>query len=253
MSTRRHGGRETWHRLLHWDRGATDAERLAARLLPIEGYQAIDPAHPLGGPDGGHDIVCRYRDRPAVVAVYFPNGTQTERVLIRKFESDLAGARAKDVRAMVFFTNQEMMLSTRARLVDLALTQAMTLEVFHLERVAACLDRPAGYGLRLEFLSIEMTMEEQVSYFNHLEQRWSAPGVSSPPRADRPVTTVEVTQPDALSALSVSTTMFSRLIACRGCDEVFRAVRDPLRLYTSGDLMTVSCPRCGKLHKYDGV
>lgn len=253
MATRQHGGRETWQRLLNWDRGATDAERLAARLLPVEGYQAIDPAHPLGGPDGGRDIVCRYQDRSTVVAVYFPNGRQQERVLIRKFESDLAGAQSKDVRAMVFFTNQEVTLSTRARLVEMAHAQGLSLEVFHLERVAACLDRPAGYGLRLEFLSIEMTREEQVSYFNHLEQRWSPRQATHASGADHHVATVAAAQPDAFNGLSVTATLFSRLIACRECGEVFRAERNPLGVYLSGHLMTAACPRCGKLHKYEGA
>jgi hypothetical protein len=36
--------------------------------------------------------------------------------------------------------------------------------LFHLERVSQILDTPACYGLRLEFLDIEMTKEEQLAF-----------------------------------------------------------------------------------------
>lgn len=49
---RRTDGRETWHRLLEWDKGQTPAERLAAIILNSEGFRNIDPSHPLGGRDG---------------------------------------------------------------------------------------------------------------------------------------------------------------------------------------------------------
>ena len=46
---RRNDGRETWFRLLEWDKGQTPAERLAAIILTNEGFRNIDPSHPLGG------------------------------------------------------------------------------------------------------------------------------------------------------------------------------------------------------------
>lgn len=45
---RRNDGRETWFRLLEWDKGQTSAERLAAIILTNEGFRNIDPSHPLG-------------------------------------------------------------------------------------------------------------------------------------------------------------------------------------------------------------
>ena len=71
---RRIGGRETWHRLREWDKGQSESERLAARLLPLEGFVRIDPSHPLGGPDGGKDIVCKRDAKTWIVAAYSPRG-----------------------------------------------------------------------------------------------------------------------------------------------------------------------------------
>ena len=50
---RRAEGRETFYRLLEWDKGQAASERLAALILEQEGFRDIDPSHPLGGKDGG--------------------------------------------------------------------------------------------------------------------------------------------------------------------------------------------------------
>ena len=41
-----------------WRSGPTQAERLAAALLRLEGYSDVGPQAPLGGPDGRADILC---------------------------------------------------------------------------------------------------------------------------------------------------------------------------------------------------
>lgn len=38
---RRNDGRETWFRLLEWDKGQTPAERLAAIILTNEGLEIL--------------------------------------------------------------------------------------------------------------------------------------------------------------------------------------------------------------------
>ena len=48
--------RETFNRLLNWDRGQAPSERLAAIILSNEGFMGIDPSHPLGGKDGLKDM-----------------------------------------------------------------------------------------------------------------------------------------------------------------------------------------------------
>ena len=50
-------GRETFNRLLNWDRGQAPSERLAAIILSKEGFKGVDPSHPLGGKDGLKDMV----------------------------------------------------------------------------------------------------------------------------------------------------------------------------------------------------
>src|SRR5258708_40060829 len=44
---------ETWHLLLEWTMEQAPSERMAALILDEEGFESIDPAHPLGGRDGG--------------------------------------------------------------------------------------------------------------------------------------------------------------------------------------------------------
>jgi len=50
---------ETWHRLREWTNGQAPSERLAVQLLLFGGYEDVDPSHPLGGPDGGENILCK--------------------------------------------------------------------------------------------------------------------------------------------------------------------------------------------------
>src|ERR1700688_670437 len=50
---------ETWHRLREWTAGSAVSERLAAQILLAERFTGVDPAHPLGAPDGGRDGLAR--------------------------------------------------------------------------------------------------------------------------------------------------------------------------------------------------
>jgi hypothetical protein len=50
---------DTELRLSFWRDGSTQAERLAAAVLRLSGYEEIDPQNPLGGPDGKKDILCQ--------------------------------------------------------------------------------------------------------------------------------------------------------------------------------------------------
>jgi hypothetical protein len=68
----------------------------------------------------------------------------------------------------VFFANQMLTVGQRKTL--LALGSPASDEIFHLERIRGELDGPRGCGLRLEYLQIPMSPEEQVSYFNTLQQ-----------------------------------------------------------------------------------
>jgi ribosomal protein L32 len=254
MNPRRTGGRETWHRLRDWDKGQSESERLAARLLSIEGYEDIDPSHPLGGPDGGKDVLCKKDGRSCVVAVYFPRGQQEFRDTANKFDADLAKVKAQSAAGFVFFTNQELTLSERAKLEDSA--DSIVADIYHLERIASCLDTPRGYGLRLEFLSIEMTKEEQVSFFNDRDQvlyeiRDNVASLIEKRSKAGHIKTVYVEQPDRYS---FSASIFgSKLVECKNCGEIFRAERSPFSSFAmTGSLETVKCPNCGKLQAFHG-
>jgi hypothetical protein len=251
MATRRPGGRETWHRLREWDKSQSESERLAARLLSIEGYGGIDPSHPLGGPDGGRDITCKKDGDTYVVGVYFPRGQVDLKQTIEKFKADLTKAKTLDAKGFLFFTNQELTLGERAKLEDDAAPTAVG--IYHLERVASCLDTPSGYGLRLEFLSIEMTKEEQISYFNSRDQvlQEIREGVAALARKRKPnskIETVMVEQPDMFS--NVSAMFGSKLVECKACGEVFRAQRLPFSFLGDSSLETVTCPACGKVQAF---
>lgn len=62
---RRTEGRETYHRLLEWDKGQAASERLAALILSSEGFDGIDPSHPLGG---------KMVEKISFVILIIPNG-----------------------------------------------------------------------------------------------------------------------------------------------------------------------------------
>lgn len=248
---RRPAGRETWHRLLEWDRGQADSERLAARLLAAEGFDAIDPSHPLGGRDGGRDILCKRDGESCVVGIYFPRGQQKQIDIVSKFESDLAKADKFSAAGFVFVTNQELTLSERAQLQ--ALSEKLWIEVYHLERIASCLDSPNGYGLRLEFLQIEMTKEEQVSFINSRDQllyEIRAAVLRKPDlKAADGIKTVQVQSPDLLSAYSALTG--SKLMECKKCETIFRATRNPLVGMIDPDgVSVVTCPNCGHTQRF---
>ncbi|MCI2254095.1 hypothetical protein L2D08_06930 [Domibacillus sp. PGB-M46] len=76
--------------------------------------------------------------------------------------NDLQGVDANGVDGLAFITNQELSLSERSTLKN---STQHPVEIFHLDRIAAILDSPSNYGIRLEFLDIGLTIEEQLSFF----------------------------------------------------------------------------------------
>ncbi len=164
MSRRRTEGDETWARLRDWTKGQKAAERLSAHILRVEGYSSVDPSHPLGGPDGLKDIICSKNGINWIGASYFPRTRKTLGELTKKFTGDLKGVNVHNVRGFAFITNQEIGLADRNELQKLAGIANAELDLFHLERVAQILDTPTCYGIRLEFLDLEMTKEEQLAF-----------------------------------------------------------------------------------------
>lgn len=164
-------GRETFNRLLNWDRGQAPSERLAAIILSKEGFKGVDPSHPLGGKDGLKDMVLSFNGKRWIGAVYFPRGQQSFSDIKSKFTHDLSGIDANNANGLVFVTNQEIRLSERKILTEIA--PKIDVQIYHLERIASLLNTPSCYGIRMEFLDIEMSKEEQLSFFADNEQRLS--------------------------------------------------------------------------------
>lgn len=143
---------ETWHRLHSWTAGSAQSERLAAQVLLAEGFANLDPAHPLGGPDGGRDALCTKHGQRWVMAAYFPPAPKTFRQVKKKFASDLSGVARNGVDGIAFVTNQEITSSER---VDLRLAAGgAQVELYHLERLAAILDQPALRPIRDQYLGV---------------------------------------------------------------------------------------------------
>ncbi|MFI6678216.1 hypothetical protein [Kribbella sp. NPDC050470] len=144
---------ETWHRLREWTSGQVQAERLAVQILLAERFMEVDPSHPLGGRDGGKDVVCVRDGVRFIGGFYFPRGEQSFVDIKSKFTSDLMAARERnDAEAFVFVTNQELRLAER-EILKAAWPDRVTL--YHLERVTGLLDQPALVGIRAQFLNID--------------------------------------------------------------------------------------------------
>jgi fido (protein-threonine AMPylation protein) len=162
------GGVQTELALHYWRLGQIVAERLCAGILRVSGYTDVEPQAPLGGPDGKKDILVRRNGKKYVAAAYFPPTASTFADITKKYESDLAGVQANGADGFIFMVNQHLTVGQRATLT--ALGNPMTDEIFNVERMRAVLDDPRGYGLRLEFLRIAMGPEEQVAFFNTVQQ-----------------------------------------------------------------------------------
>jgi len=134
--------------------GQTPSERMAALVLDEEGFESIDPAHPLGGKDGGVDARVRKDGEPWVMAVYFPRGQQSIKDITEKLTSDVGKAQSTEPKpvGVAFVTNQELRLSEREVLRGAG--GDTKIELYHLERIATILDRPHMAGVREQFLGI---------------------------------------------------------------------------------------------------
>lgn len=154
--------------LRDWRNGQPQAERLVAALLHLEGFEAVDPQHPLGGPDGLKDVLCRKDGLSWVAAAYFPTTSITLCAIKKKFRGDFVGVDSNHAQAFAFFVNQPLTVGEREQLQSLA-GQTRT-EVYHLERIRSLLDAPKGCGIRLEYLRIPMTEAEQWAFWSSMNQ-----------------------------------------------------------------------------------
>lgn len=159
---RRFEGDETWRTLLDWTKEQKASERLAGAILQSEEYKEVDPSHPLGGQDGGKDILCQKDGLTFVGAVYFPRGQQSFKDIKKKFTDDVTGVKKNNADGIVFVTNQELRLGERKELAEI--NKDVTVELYHLERLTQVLNVPKNYGIRLEYLDIDVTKEEYLAF-----------------------------------------------------------------------------------------
>jgi fido (protein-threonine AMPylation protein) len=157
---------DTEYKLKLWRGDQIGAERLSATILHIDGFSAVDPQCPLGGPDGLKDVLCEKNNWSYVAAVYFPTSDKKFRELRDKFFSDMEGVQKNSADGIVFLTNQQLSPTQRTELANHATKLGHKSIIYHLERIRALLDSPSGYGARLEFLDIDMSREEQLSFFS---------------------------------------------------------------------------------------
>lgn len=154
---------DTELRLSFWRDGSTKAERLAAAVLRLSGYEEIDPQSPLGGPDGKKDIVCVKGGLSWVGAVYFPTGPVSFPSIRKKFSSDINGAPSHHS-GFVFVTNQTLSPTQRRSLAAISTGLRREVDLLHLQQIQTLLDSPTGYGARIQYLGIGMSIEEQLSW-----------------------------------------------------------------------------------------
>lgn len=251
MNRRQTEGSETWRRLLDWDRNQKASERLAAQLLRMEGFLSIDPSHPLGGPDGLKDIICSRNNKKWIAAVYFPRGTKNFKEVREKYEKDIKGLETNNAEGIAFFSNQEITLGERDELKEIVLPKEA--EIYHLERISSLLDSPACYGIRLEYLDIEMTKDEQLAYIVVRDQMFANQEVKideilkcvkeipqeEQNKIKRPKT--EYVIPNQSSLLSL---LMERHHRCSYCKYGFKIRLLPM---TFGSTNFVTCPNCGNI------
>jgi fido (protein-threonine AMPylation protein) len=151
--------------LLTWRGGPTQAERMVAALLRVEGYQNVEPQAPLGGPDGRADVLCDRGGYSYVAAAYFPPTNQEYDDIVEKFQHDIGGVVTRKRSAFAFFTNQRLTRGERKDLKGKGLAKSVECEIYDVERISGMLDAPSGYGLRAAYLAISMSDAEQIAYF----------------------------------------------------------------------------------------
>lgn len=131
----------------------------------MDAFEDVDPQHPLGGPDGGKDILCSKDENTFVAAVHFARETISFTALKDKYTSDLKASVKHKRNGFIFLTNQHLTVGERAILEKIAASEGKRCLIYHRERLRVMLDSPQGYGLRLGHLRVPMSNEEQAAFF----------------------------------------------------------------------------------------
>jgi fido (protein-threonine AMPylation protein) len=81
----------------------------------------------------------------------------------KKFTFDLSGAPAES-QGFIFVTNQTLTPAQRKTLSDLAQSAGKEADILHLQQLTNLFDSAPGYGARIQYLKIPMSIEEQLSW-----------------------------------------------------------------------------------------
>ncbi len=109
-------------------------------------------------------MICTREGARWIAAAYFPSTLPTFAEIKSKFLHDLTGLSKHSATGFAFFVNQYLTIGQREELNELA--NGAPTEIYHLERFRGLLDAPKGCGLRLQYLRIPMTEEEQWSFWS---------------------------------------------------------------------------------------
>ena len=215
--------------------------------------------------------MCTRDDRKWIGAAYFPRGQQSFSDIESKFKDDLQGVAGNEAEGIAFVTNQELSLRQREQLMETA--SPIEGDLFHLERIASILDSPLNYGIRLEFLDIEMAKEEQLAFIAArdrviagLQQEMSkiASYVNQSETlreeferiraADVPKEPFYVTPTPLSNPYSVASLFQDRVHRCSKCGHGYfirstGSVTIGLDGIT-GQAMAITCPSCGNVEEY---
>lgn len=167
-------GRQTDERLKQYlNSRQSDRERMCLELLRLDGsYTKVEPRRPEGGPDGGRDIQCHYKDFKCFGAVGFKNNAndsdEQKREIKRKFKDDLSSALEAEpsLKAFVFLTNVDLTPSEQDDLKSHARIAGLDfVDILYRERLRILLDSVGGYATRFSYLDIPLTDAEQKDFF----------------------------------------------------------------------------------------
>ncbi len=164
----------------HLDSHQAMREQMCLALLPLLGsYTREEPRRPKGGPDGARDIEAVLQGTILVWgAVGFRNGggrdEKSRKWAEQKFKDDLKAALQENpsLPGFVFFTNVDLTPKRRENLYSHGRAKGVReVAIFDFERIRHVLDSPEGLIVRLQYLDIEMSKEEQLGLIHKFGEK----------------------------------------------------------------------------------
>ena len=122
---------------------------------------------PRGGPDGGKDIVCSKDGKRIIVGCYFAKGQKLFSKIRDKFIEDWKAAIKNKADGFIFMTNQNVTGSENRKLCSIPNIETV---IYYGEDLVGILDSPIGYGIRQEYLEIELSKAEMISFFAYKDK-----------------------------------------------------------------------------------